>query len=311
VLIAAALGSEALGRPLSPRVLVEQAVQAEADGFPSAWTVHFSTNVDALSVLAAAGARTGRIGLGVGVVPAFPRHPAALAQQAATVQALTGGRLTLGVGVSHRPVIEGMHGLEFDPPVARMREYLTVLKAVLDTGAAQLDGTYYRVNARVAVPETSPVPVLVGALSPGMVRAAGELADGVATWLAGPRTLSGAIVPLLTETAAGAGRPPPRVVAAMPVAVTEDAAAARAAADVVFARYATLEIYQRQLEREGVGSPGELAIAGDEAAVVAELRRFALAGVTEMWAFPFPVGGEPEASLARTRGLLASLAPEL
>jgi 5,10-methylenetetrahydromethanopterin reductase len=243
LLIAGAIGTEALGRPLTPRLLVEQAVQAEADGFPSAWSVHFSTNVDALSVLAVAGARTERIRLGVGVVPAFPRHPVALAQQAATVQALTGGRLTLGVGVSHRPVVEGMHGLEFDPPVARMREYLTVLKALLDDGAAELDGTYYRARARLTVPETSPVPVLVGALSPGMVRAAGELADGVVTWLAGPRTLSGTIVPLLAKAAADAGRPAPRVVAAMPVAVTDDVEAARAVADVVFARYGTLEIY--------------------------------------------------------------------
>jgi 5,10-methylenetetrahydromethanopterin reductase len=127
--IAMGIGGDVLGAPVTPQQVVEQAEQAEADGFPSAWTTHFARGVDALSILAVAGARTRRIELGVGVVPTYPRHPVALAQQAATTQAFCGGRLTLGVGVSHRPVIEDMHGIPYVRPAAHMREYLSVLGA--------------------------------------------------------------------------------------------------------------------------------------------------------------------------------------
>lgn len=302
--IAVTIGGESVGAPVPPAEAVEQARRAEADGFASAWSVHFSRGTDALSVLAAAAAATSTIELGVGVVPTYPRHPLALAQQAATVQALCGGRLTLGVGVSHRPVIEGLHGLPYAAPAAHLREYLTVLVPLLRGEAVTFRGEHCAVDGGFVVPGTSPVPVVVGALAPRMVAAAGELADGIVTWLAGPRSLDGEIVPGLQ--AAAAGRPAPRVIAGVPVAVCDDEAGGRAAADEVFARYATLPNYQRQLAREGVGSVGELAAVGPEDAVRAQLRRYADAGVTELWAVEFPGGGDP----GRTRALLAELAKE-
>lgn len=300
VRIAVTLGGEVLGAPVSPAETVEQACRAEADGFGSAWSVHFSRGTDALSALAVAGARTGRIELGVGVVPTYPRHPLALAQQAATVQALCGGRLTLGVGVSHRPVIEGLHGLSYASPAAHMRDYLSVLVPLLREGTVTHQGPYYRVDGGFAVPGTAPVPVLVGALAPRMVEVAGELADGVVTWLAGPRTLESVIVPRLQKAG------PRRVVAAIPVAVCDDADSGRASAETIFARYGGLENYQRQLAREGVRSVGELAVVGDEDAVAAQLRRYADVGVTELWAVVFDDtrGG---AGTGRTRTLLAQL----
>jgi F420-dependent oxidoreductase-like protein len=309
--IAMGAGSEVLGAPMRPQDVVGDVVAAEAEGFGSAWTVHFSRGVDALSVLAVAGTRTSRIGLGVGIVPTYPRHPLALAQQAATAQAFCGGRLTLGVGVSHRPVIEDLHGLAYQQPAAHMRDYLSVLVPLLREGSVRYRGAFYQVDGGFAVPGTSPVTVLVGALSPLMVQAAGELADGVVTWLAGPRTLGDQIVPQLRRAAAG--RVTPRVVAALPVALTPgvDSATAQRTADEVFARYAGFDNYRRLLEREGASSPGALAVTGTEAAIEKQLGRLADAGVTELWPIIFPAGDDPGRSRRETRALLRSLATGL
>jgi 5,10-methylenetetrahydromethanopterin reductase len=307
VRIAMNIGGEVVGSPVPPMDLVDQVVGAEADGFASAWTVHFSRGVDALGVLAVAGSRTSTIDLGVGVVPTYPRHPLALAQQAATVQAFCSGRLTLGVGVSHRPVIEGLFGLEYTSPAAHLREYLAVLVPLLRDGSVTHRGRYFEVDGGANVPGTSRVRVVVGALGPRMVRAAGEAADGVVTWLCGPRSLETVVVPTLLDAAAG--RPAPRVVAAIPVAVCDDPDDGRSAAATTFARYGGLENYQRVMDREGVTSVGELAVVGPETDVLRRLERFAAAGVSELWATPFPVGPDPVASLRRTRGLLASLTP--
>jgi len=303
--IAAGVGGEVIGAPMTPADVVEQVVGAEAEGFCSVWTVHFSRGLDALGILAVAGARTSRIGLGVGIVPTYPRHPLALAQQAATVQALSGGRLTLGVGVSHRPVIEQLHGLSYASPAAHMREYLSVLVPLLREGAVRFHGTFYQVDGGFVVPGTSQVPVLVGALSPLMVRAAGELADGVVTWLAGPRSLGEVIVPRLHEAAAG--RPAPRVVAALPVAVCADQDLARQQANEVFARYGGLDNYRRLLDREGAASPGAVALVGTESDIERQLKGLEDAGVTELWPVLFPAGADPDATMHRTRALLAGL----
>jgi F420-dependent oxidoreductase-like protein len=323
--IAMGAGSEVLGTPMRPQDIVGEVMAAEAEGFGSAWTVHFSRGVDALGVLAVAGTRTTRIDLGVGIVPTYPRHPLALAQQAATAQAFCGGRLTLGVGVSHRPVIEDLHGLAYQQPAAHMRDYLSVLVPLLREGNVCYRGNFYEVDGGFTVPGASPVNVLVGALSPLMVQAAGELADGVVTWLAGPRTLGEQIVPRLHRAAGNraagspaAGNSPatdraaPRVVAALPVALTPgpgaDSGAARRAADKVFARYAGFDNYRRLLDREGASSPGALAITGTGSEIEKQLRRLADAGVTELWPIIFPVGEDPGRSRRETRALLHSLA---
>ncbi len=281
-----------------------------------------------------AGTRTTRIDLGVGIVPTYPRHPLALAQQAATAQAFCGGRLTLGVGVSHRPVIEDLHGLAYQQPAAHMRDYLSVLVPLLREGSVCYRGNFYEVDGGFTVPGASPVSVLVGALSPLMVQAAGELADGVVTWLAGPRTLGEQIVPRLhraagnraagnrevgdrevgdraTGNSPAADRDAPRVVAALPVALTPGPGAselARRAADEVFARYAGFDNYRRLLDREGAASPGALAITGTGSEIEKQLRRLADAGVTELWPIIFPVGEDPGRSRRETRALLHNLA---
>lgn len=216
----------------------------------------------------------------------------------------------LGVGVSHHAAIEAMHGIPYERPAAHLREYLAVLVPLLSEGRVDVEGEHYRVHAEITVPGTAPVSVVVGALSPLMAGVAGAGSDGIVTWLAGPRTLEQVLVPAVTAAASGAGRPAPRIVAALPVAVADEAAA-RATADVTFARYGTLPNYQRVFAREGVTAPGELAVVGDEHAVEQQLRRHAALGATEFWPIAFPVGDDPDASLARTTQLLASLAPEL
>lgn len=307
--IGCGVGSEAVGTPAPPATLAGDVVQAEERGFPSAWCVHFSRGIDALSALLVAGVRTRTIELGVGVVPIYPRHPVALAQHAATVQALIGGRLTLGVGVSHRSVIEGMHGIPYARPAHYLREYLSVLRPLLREGAATFSGEFFNVDVQFTIPETSAVSVLVGGLSANMVRAAGECADGVVTWLAGRRTLQQRIIPGVESAARDAGRVSPRIVAALPVAVCPDANVAREAADTIFARYGGLPNYQRQFEREAIASPGEIAVVGTEQRVEDQLREFAQIGVTDFWPVAFAVGGA--ASVAGTQDLLAALAPDI
>ena len=239
-------------------------------------------------------------------MPTYPRHPLALAQQAATAQVFCGGRLTLGVGVSHRPVIEGLHGLPYAAPAAHMREYLSVLGPLLRGEAVQFRGEHYRVDGGFAVPGAAPVPVLVGALSPRMVQVAGELADGVITWLAGPRTLAAIIVPNLQaaaprpDRAAGRRRPPGRG--------HRRPGRGPGRRGPVFARYNGLENYRRLLEREGAASVADLAVVGTEADVEQQLRRYADVGVTELWPASIRSGDDADASLRRTRALLAGLA---
>jgi 5,10-methylenetetrahydromethanopterin reductase len=307
--IAAGIGTEVMGEPRAPALLVDDIRQAEVDGFPAAWCTHFSRGVDALTVLAAAGTATS-IDLAVGVVPTYPRHPVALAQQAATVQSLLGGLLTLGVGVSHQPAIEGMYGIPYTKPAAHMREYLSVLGPLLENGQVRFEGEFFTVDAAFVVPGASRVSVVVGALSPGMLRAAGELADGAVTWLVGRRAVEETVVPALHKAAAAAGRGNPRVIVALPVAVGDDPDAARQRVNELFARYGTLVNYQRQFERQGVSSPGELALVGDEESVTAQLQAYAAAGATEFWPTVVPLESEPS-SAERTVGLLRSLAPDL
>jgi F420-dependent oxidoreductase-like protein len=304
------VGGEVIGAPQPVHAMAEDAREAEQLGARSAWFCNFSRGTDALTAITLAGAATSGIELGTGVVPTYPRHPFALAQQAATVQAAVGGRLVLGVGVSHRPVIEGMHGLSYAEPAAHLREYLSVLGPVLRDGEVSFSGRFYRVSGQVRVPGTSPVPIMIAALGPVMLRIAGEMTDGAITWMTGTGTIASHIVPSITAAAADAGRTAPRVVAGVPVAVGDEREARDAAART-FRRYGTLPAYQQVLEREKAGGPADVAVVGDEETVERGLRAYAEAGATDLWPVVFPVGDDRAASLERTYALLGGLAPEL
>lgn len=286
--------------------VLHRAVQVEQDGFDSAWFTHIF-GADALTVVALAGARTERIELGTGVVPTFSRHPFALAQQALTVQAATGGRFALGIGPSHQLVIENMWGLSYDRPANHIREYLSVLRPLVNDGRVAFSGESYRVTGALSVPGATPFPILISALAPVMLRVAGELADGTVTWMTGPKTIETHIVPRITAAAKEAGRPAPRVCVPLPIAVTDNAAAARERATKEFQTYGLLPNYRRVLDRESARGPEDIAIIGNEAEVERQVRAIADAGATDLLAVMFPADADAQASLARTNALLKSL----
>ena len=294
------------GAPADVDGLVAQAKRAEADGFASGWFAHIF-GMDAMTAAGVCGRETRRIELGTAVVPTFPRHPVVMAQQALSAQALARGRFALGIGLSHQIVIEGMLGFSFAKPLSHMREYLAVLAPLVRSGSVSYTGTEYRVTAQVAVPGATPCPILVAALAPRMLALTGRVADGTITWMTGPRTIREHTVPTIGEAAAKAGRPAPRVVVGLPVAVTRDAAAARASAAHGFQIYGSLPSYRAMLDREGASGPADVAIVGDESAVGEQLTRLGEAGATDFLAIPFRIRGDDDA-VERTRAFLARLA---
>src|SRR5437899_136723 len=293
---------EITGVPGDPEGLIAQARRAEADGFASGWFANIM-GMDAMMAAALCARETTRIELGTAVVPTYPRHPVAMAQQALSAQAIARGRFTLGIGLSHQIVIEGMLGLSFAKPYSHMKEYLAVLAPLIRSGSASHFGEEYHVNAQLAVPGATPCPILVAALAPKMLALTGREADGTITWMTGVRTIREHTVPRIREAAAAAGRPPPRVGVGLPVAVTCDVAAARASAARGFQIYGALPSYRRMLDLEGVEGPGDVAIVGDESTVGAQLDRVAEAGATDFLGIPFRVDGDEDA-MARTRALL-------
>jgi len=283
---------------------IAQVVEAEQDGFDSCWLGQIFQS-DAMTVLALAGPRTRRIELGTSVIPTYPRHPYVLAQQALTVQAATGGRFTLGIGPSHQPVVENMWGLSYDRPASHVREYLSVLRPLIEEGRVAHSGELFRVTAGLGVPGATPCPILIAALAPVMLRIAGELADGTVTWMTGPKTIETHVVPRITAAAEAAGRPAPRVCVGLPVAVTDDPAGARAFAAQAFQMYGQLPNYRRVLDLEGAEGPADGAILGAEGEVEGQVRELSEAGATDLLAVMFSAEGEE--GLARPHAVLKGL----
>ena len=265
--------------------MVERVGAVEELGLSSAWFPQ-STGFDALTALAVIGSHVGRIELGTSVVPTFPRHPAMLAAQALTANAATGGRLIMGIGLSHRAGIERTYAISYDRPARHMREYLSILLPLLRERRVEFEGETLTGRMQLTVPEPQSPPVLLAALQPRMLALAGGPADGTVTWCTGPVTLAEQIVPLVTKAAATAGRPEPRVVVPLPTIVTDDEADGRAKAGEQLAGYGQLPVYRAVLDREGVDGPADVSVVGDEASVTAQLRRLADIGATDFVAIP-------------------------
>jgi 5,10-methylenetetrahydromethanopterin reductase len=284
--------------------LRDELQRAADEGFPSAWMNNIF-GLDALTALAVAGSQVPGIEVGTAVVPTYPRHPAALAQQARTVAAAVDGRLVLGIGLSHQIVIESMFGYDFGRPLLHMREYLAVLLPLLDGQPASFSGETVRANIGLTTPSPGRVPVVLAALGPQMLRLAGTQADGTILWMTGPATVRDHIVPVITAAAEAAGRANPRVVCILPICVTSDPDDARERAAQVFAIYGELPSYRAMLDREGAAGPADVAIVGDEDTVAAQLSTLAQAGVTDFVAGEYTVGPDGD----RTRAFLRSLLP--
>jgi F420-dependent oxidoreductase-like protein len=290
--------------PATLDAVLDQVRVAAGAGFATAWASQ-ALGWDALTTVAVAGATVADIAVGTAVVPVAQRHPMVLAGQALTAQAAVSGRLTLGVGVGIGAMVEGMFGLPTDRPVLRMREYLTVLDPLLRGKSVDYRGQTLTAVGSVSAPGGVPAPsVLLAAMGPRMVRVAGELTDGAATWMTGQKTLGEHIVPALTMAATSAGRPAPRVVAGLPVCVTDTAEEVRDRIAEQFALAAQVPEYRATLDREGAAGPGDVAIVGTESEVVQALGRFRDAGVTEFLAAPYGTADEQD----RTVDLLAGLA---
>ncbi|MEY2459197.1 MAG: 5,10-methylenetetrahydromethanopterin reductase [Acidimicrobiaceae bacterium] len=283
-----------------------KAVHETADqGFGSYWLPQIF-GLDALTALAVVGHNVPGIELGTSVIPTYPRHPLMLASQALTVQSAIGDRLSLGIGLSHQFVIEQMFGYSFDKPVRHMREYLTILKSLLDDRNVQFKGESLSASAPLTIAPEVPAPrVLVAALGTQMLRLTGRMAEGTITWMTGPSTLAEHTVPTLKSATAEAGRPEAfRVVAGLPVCVTDDADDARERAANVFAIYGQLPSYRAMLDREGAAGPADVALVGDEKTVRAGIERIGDTGATDFLAAEF---GFTDAERSRTRELLRSL----
>ena len=276
---------------------------AEEEGFHSYWVPQIF-GYDALTLLAVVGRETERIELGTSVIPTYPRHPAMLAAQALTTQQACDGRLTLGIGLSHQPVIEHMFGMSFDKPVRHLREYLDVLMPLVSGERVEAHGETISANLALDIPGTRPVPVQVAALGPQMLKLAGARTAGTITWMTGPRTIADHTAPTLRAAAEEAGNPDPFVTSGVPVCVTDDVEGTRARAAQVYAIYGQLPSYRAMLDREGLEGPADLAIIGDEDAVAGRIRDFADAGVTDLAASEF---GSSSDERTRTRDLLRSL----
>lgn len=291
---------------------LEQAIErvrlAESLGYEAVYVTHIAGR-DSLTVVTAYALATERIGVGTGVVPIYTRTPASMAQTAATIDELSGGRFRLGLGVSHRPVVEGWHGQSIDRPVAEMREYVSIVRAILrgeDPPAGEKWSTSFHLLGLDPRPE---LPIYIAALSPGMLRLAGEIADGVMLWLCNPAYIRDVVIPETGRGRERAGRESEDfdVVAAVPAALTDDPAAAWEAMRRELIPYFSLPFYRAMLDRSGFaeevaafdaagGDPAAigdrflaaLTAVGDEEAVRGGVQRYREAGATSPCIGPIP-----------------------
>ena len=260
--------------------LKKQVQEANTLGYSTFWTPQIF-NLDALTALAVIAESVEGIRLGTSVIPTYPRHPMMLAQQALTVNQVSNGRLDLGIGLSHKPVVEGMWGISFDAPVGHMSDYLQILMALLHDGAISYGGKHLTSRGGIDVPADAP-PVLVAALGPQMLKLVGRVADGTVTWMTGPETIRNHISPIINAAAEEAGRPVPQVIAAVPVCITSDLDIAEEYAKRDFGFYGDLPSYRAMLEREGLANSWDIALSGSFEEVAEGLQKYSDSGGTQV-----------------------------
>ena len=276
------------------------AKKAEELGLDSVWLASIFS-YDAISTMALIGRETNTIHLGTAVTPTYPRHPVAMAQQALTTAAASDNRFTLGIGLSHKLVIEDMFGLSYSKPIRHMKEYLGVLMPLLRGESANFDGQEYNVRGvQFNVPEAKEVPVVIAALGPQMLKLAADMVDGTNTWMVGPNTMEQHIL----KTFEDAGKSNPTIVAGLPIVMTNNIDAARESIAKNLTVYGQLPSYRAMLDREGIEGPADLALVGDENYLFGQIKRFADMGVSD---FNAAIMDVEEGSYDRTIEFLASL----
>ena len=286
-----------------PKIIAHARAAAE-DGFSSYWLAEHPTGgFDLLTVLSAVGVAVPGVRLGTAVIPTWPRHPVALAGQAVTVNEMLEGRLTLGVGLSHKPFMQQL-GIEFDKPIRHLREFLSVLGPLLAEGRVDSSGQSISAQAQFFQAPRFSLPIMVAALGPQALKVAGSLTDGTVLAWVGPKTIREHIAPTIQAAAEAAGRAAPKIVATLPVCVTSQESVIRDKVAHNLSMYGKLPSYRAMLDREGVDGPADVAIVGEEQAVVDQIMALQQAGVTEFTASEFVTNPDEQAA---TREILKTL----
>jgi F420-dependent oxidoreductase-like protein len=262
---------------------VAQAKRAFAAGVRQVWLGQLF-DVDSLALSALIGAAVPGLGVGTNAIPINPRHPLLVASLAQTAQAAAHGKFSLGLALGGHEYERRAFGVSQTNIVQRLREHLTVLRAVLDEGSVDFHGSEISAapEQSVRVPGGTPIPLYVAAMGPKALEVAGELSDGTLPFLAGPRTIAEFIEPTIAKAAADAGRPKPRIITSVPVLVSDDADAARAEAAERLAFYETIPSYQKVIAREDVASAADLAAVGTPDVVARKLSSYRDAGATDL-----------------------------
>jgi 5,10-methylenetetrahydromethanopterin reductase len=282
---------------------IEQLRRARDDGFTMMWTPQLWREPDLLTLLALALHEVEDMTVGTGIVPIQTRHPMVLAQQALTVSSISGGRLKLGLGMTHPMISEGMWGMPWRDHAQRLNEYLDGLLPLLEGHEANATGEFTTTRSALDIPSAPPPPVYLAALGPRMLGITARRATGTITWMTGPRTLESHVLPTLAR--ASGGGPRVEVVAGFPVCVTDQPARARALAAESLALYGAMPSYRAMLDREGLDNPEDVAIIGDEHEVADKLEALSAMGVDEVAANVLVATVDED---ERTRSLLSRLA---
>jgi len=306
-----------VARDTTAPALLDAIEQLDRRGVPAVWLTTVGAGVDGPSVLAAAATRTERIALGSSVTPTWPRHPIVLAQQAQVIAQLAPGRLRLGIGTSSRDSIEGMFGVPFHAPLANLKEYVRVLKDLLQRGKVDLDGAHYHAHATISA--TYPdVPVLAATLIAKSYEAAGEAADGAISWVTPLEYIQRRGLPALRAGAARANRPAPALYAHVPVCLSTSAADVRAAVSERLGFYPQLKVWRDMFVDAGFADAAEgkwsdaltdgTVAHGDEARVAKRLQAFIDAGAREILVEVVAAGPDKDKSYDRATAFVADVA---
>ena len=280
----------------SIEAISEDAARAREAGFSSYWLAEHPTGgFDALTVLSIVGREVPDIELGTAIVPTMPRHPLVLAGQALTTANAIDQRLTLGIGLSHEVMMAEL-GISFEKPIRHLREYLQILMPLLESGQVDYSGETLKTTARVFRAPEKPIPVVVAALGPQALKVAGRLADGTTLAWVGPKTIESHIVPTLSAAAAESERGAPRVIATLPVCVTDETETVRGLIAENLKMYGQLPSYRAMLDREGVDGPADVALVGNAREVQDGIERLREAGVTDFAASEFTRNADERAA---------------
>ena len=289
--------------------------RAEELGVDAVWMTTGGARLDSITVFAAAATSTQRIKFGTSIVPTFPRHPLVVAQQVQVVAQLAPGRFRLGLGPSHRPTMRAM-GIQMPNPLGHLREYLRIVKSLLQEGKVDFDGEHYQAHESIAEPVD--VPVMASALQRGSFELCGAEADGAISWVCPLAYLRDTALPAMKKGADEAVRPVPPLIAHAPVCVHDNADEMRAAFREQFAMYPKLPFYRRMLISAGYPEATEttwsdamidgLVLHGNEEQTARRIQQLLDIGASEVLLSPVLVGSDRGASLDRTLRLLGQVA---